>query len=60
MSTTSSNHVGFWQRFVTWQEHSHRDTELRNLSDRSLRDIGLSRGNENLPTCSPLFIRGFF
>jgi uncharacterized protein YjiS (DUF1127 family) len=59
MSTPNSNHFGFWQRFVTWQDRSHRDIELRNLSDRSLRDIGLARGDER-PTCSPLFIRGFF
>lgn len=59
MSATNSKHVGFWQRFVTWQERSHREIELNNLSDRSLRDIGLTRGDERLPICSP-FIRGFF
>jgi uncharacterized protein YjiS (DUF1127 family) len=60
MGTTNSNQIGFWQRFVTWQERSHREVELRNLSDRSLRDIGLSpRSDERLPICSP-FVRGFF
>jgi uncharacterized protein YjiS (DUF1127 family) len=32
-----------------WQERSYRNTELRNLSDRTLRDIGLVRGNEISP-----------
>ena len=34
------------QRIDVWQDRANRRIELRNLSDRTLRDIGLSRGNE--------------
>jgi uncharacterized protein YjiS (DUF1127 family) len=60
MSTTNCNHVGFRQRFFTWQECLHREMVLKNLSDRSLRAIGLSRRDERLPARSPLFVRGLF
>jgi uncharacterized protein YjiS (DUF1127 family) len=50
---TNSKHVGFWQRFVTWQERSHREIDLNNLSDRSLRDIGLSRSDERFANLAP-------
>jgi uncharacterized protein YjiS (DUF1127 family) len=32
--------------FTTWHDRANSRMELQNLNDRTLRDIGLSRGNE--------------
>ena len=45
MGTMKSSHLNFWQRYVAWQDHVYRRAALRSLSDRSLRDIGLSHRN---------------
>jgi uncharacterized protein YjiS (DUF1127 family) len=46
--------------FVTRQDRTNCSVELRNLSDRTLRDIGLTRGNEGCYSASPFWVRGFF
>jgi uncharacterized protein YjiS (DUF1127 family) len=38
-----------WRRLVIWQDRVNVGIETRNLSDRSLRNIGLSRGREEFP-----------
>jgi uncharacterized protein YjiS (DUF1127 family) len=45
-------------RFVTWQDRGNARIETRNLSDRTLRDIGLTRGNEPCYVASPFWVRG--
>jgi uncharacterized protein YjiS (DUF1127 family) len=44
--------------FFTRLEEVNSGAELRNLSDRTLRDIGLTRGNERCYSASPFWIRG--
>jgi uncharacterized protein YjiS (DUF1127 family) len=50
MSKTNLNAFRVWQQmkaaFTAWQDGTDSRRELRNLDDRTLRDIGLSRGNE--------------
>jgi uncharacterized protein YjiS (DUF1127 family) len=50
MSKTNLKAFRVWQQmkaaFTTWQDGANSRMELRNLDDRTLRDIGLSRGNE--------------
>jgi uncharacterized protein YjiS (DUF1127 family) len=50
MSNTNQQTFRVWQQmktaFTTWQDLTNSRMELRNLDDRTLRDIGLSRGNE--------------
>ena len=46
--------------FVTRMDRANFRIELRNLSDRTLRDIGLTRGNEGCYSASPFWIRGAF
>jgi uncharacterized protein YjiS (DUF1127 family) len=50
MSKTNLKAFRVWQQmkaaFTTWQDGANLRMELRNLDDRTLRDIGLSRGNE--------------
>jgi len=50
MSTINRKPFRVWnnvrQGFVTWQDRVNLRVELRSLSDRTLRDIGLSRGDE--------------
>jgi uncharacterized protein YjiS (DUF1127 family) len=38
-----------WQRLVAWQDRVDVRIAARNLNDRSLRDIGLTRGREDFP-----------
>ncbi len=45
--------------FVTWQERANSRIERTNLSDRTLRDIGLTRGNEGCYSASQFWGRGF-
>ena len=40
-------------RFVIWQDFGNARIETRILSDRTLRDIGLRRGNERCYVASP-------
>jgi uncharacterized protein YjiS (DUF1127 family) len=44
--------------FVTRLDRANTSEELRNLSDRTLRDIGLTRGNERCYSASPFWVRG--
>ena len=44
MSTINPKQV--WTRFVAWQDRLTMRVEINNLNDRTLRDIGLHRGNE--------------
>jgi uncharacterized protein YjiS (DUF1127 family) len=46
--------------FVTRMDRANCSMELRNLSDQTLRDIGLTRGNEGWYSASPFWIRGAF
>ncbi len=46
-------------RLVTWQDLANSRIEARNLSDRTLRDIGLTRGNERYYVASPFWVRSF-
>ena len=50
MSKTNLKALRVWRQmkvaFTTWQDGASSRMELRNLDDRTLRDIGLSRGNE--------------
>jgi len=50
MSETNLKALRVWQQmkvaFTTWQDRANSRMELRNMDDRTLRDIGLSRGNE--------------
>ena len=50
MSKTNLKAFRVWRQmktaFTTWQDGANSRMELRNLDDRTLRDIGLSRGNE--------------
>ena len=48
------------QSFVARLDRASRSIELRNLSDRALRDIGLTRGNEGCYSASQFWMRGFF
>jgi uncharacterized protein YjiS (DUF1127 family) len=50
MTTKNPNELGFWRRFVAWRDRVNARIALRNVNDRTLRDIGLSRGNEKFPT----------
>jgi uncharacterized protein YjiS (DUF1127 family) len=49
-----------WRRvrhgFAAWQVGANARTELSSLTDRSLRDIGLSRGYERLRPAQPFWI----
>lgn len=44
----------FWtelrRRLIAWQDYQHSRFELRNQSDRTLRDIGLTRGGKDWMT----------
>ena len=42
--------------FVAWHDRANSRVELRNLSDRTLRDIGLTRGNERRRSVNPFWI----
>jgi uncharacterized protein YjiS (DUF1127 family) len=50
MSTMNLNQRGVWnqlkQSFLKWSERANSRIEQNNLNDRTLRDIGLSPGNE--------------
>jgi uncharacterized protein YjiS (DUF1127 family) len=46
--------------FITRLDRANYRIELRNLSDRTLRDIGLTRGNEGCYSASPFWTRSFF
>ena len=46
--------------FLAWHDRACSHTELRNLSDRTLRDIGLRRGDERCYSTSPFGVRGVF
>jgi len=50
MSKTNLKAFRVWRQmkvaFTTWQDGANSRMELRNLDDRTLRDIGLSRGND--------------
>jgi uncharacterized protein YjiS (DUF1127 family) len=46
--------------FAIRQDRAYSSIELRNLSDRTLRDIGLTRGNEGCYSASPFWVRGVF
>jgi uncharacterized protein YjiS (DUF1127 family) len=50
MSTMHQKRPTIWHRFVTWQDSLGARVEVDGLNDRILRDIGLTRGGENLPT----------
>jgi uncharacterized protein YjiS (DUF1127 family) len=53
--------INTWKRvkdsLVTWQDRANSHIELRNISDRTLRDIGLTRGNEGCYSASPFWVR---
>jgi uncharacterized protein YjiS (DUF1127 family) len=53
-----------WRRlkysFVTRMDRANSNIELRNLSDRTLRDIGLTRGSEGFYSASPFWTRAAF
>ena len=44
------------QSFTAWQGRANARIELTSLTDRSLRDIGLSRGFERLRPHQPFWI----
>jgi uncharacterized protein YjiS (DUF1127 family) len=46
--------------FITRMDRANSSVELRNLSDRALRDIGLTRRKESCYSASPFWMRGFF
>jgi uncharacterized protein YjiS (DUF1127 family) len=56
--------MGTWKQikhsFVTRLDRTNTTIELRNVSDRTLRDIGLTRGNEGCYSASPFWVRGSF
>ena len=49
MNSRNPKRTGIWQRFVTWQDRLGARVEVGGLNDRILRDIGLSRGERELP-----------
>ena len=44
--------------FTTWQDRSYVPMDLMNLSDRTLRDIGLCRHNKRPHPPLPFWIGG--
>ena len=58
MSPTIANPLGVWRqfkhRFLAWHDGSSSD--LPNLSDAILRDIGLSRGSERFKPAMPFWV----
>ncbi len=61
MSTTHQKQPSIWRRFLTWHGGMNARIELSNLNDRTLRDIGMRRGNERPLQPSSLFwIPGVF
>jgi uncharacterized protein YjiS (DUF1127 family) len=50
MSKTNRKAFGVWQQMksgvIVWLDRANSRMEMRNFDDRTLRDIGLSRGNE--------------
>jgi uncharacterized protein YjiS (DUF1127 family) len=58
MSRKISQTFRFWrqlkQDFMAWQDRATLQMEMRNLNERTLRDIGLTRGNERAnPSIQP-------
>jgi len=60
MDTRNAFPLRLWHRvrsgFAAWQVSAHARTELASLTDRTLRDIGLSRGFERLRPAQPFWI----
>ena len=60
MSATQANSRRLWCQFkhelLAWQSRSSFGTELTDLSDSILRDIGLSRGCERLRPAMPFWL----
>jgi uncharacterized protein YjiS (DUF1127 family) len=60
MDTRNAFPLRLWRRlrrgFATWQVSANARTEFSSLTDRSLRDIGLSRGFERLRPHQPFWI----
>ena len=58
MSTINPFHMldSVRHSFVTWRDRVNSRNELRNLGDRTLRDIGLSRGYERPGSAKPFWI----
>jgi uncharacterized protein YjiS (DUF1127 family) len=60
MDTTNAFPLRLWRRvrraFAAWHVSANGCTEVNNLTDRSLRDIGLSRGFERLRPHQPFWI----
>ncbi len=50
MDTRNGFSLRLWRRvrqsFTAWQDRANSRVELGSLTDRTLQDIGLSRGNE--------------
>jgi uncharacterized protein YjiS (DUF1127 family) len=50
MSKTNRKAFSVWQQMksgvIVWLDRTNSRIEMRNLDDRTLRDIGLSRGSE--------------
>ena len=44
------------KRITRWLDHMTRRSELTNLSDRILQDIGLSRCYTSVQTCKPFWM----
>jgi uncharacterized protein YjiS (DUF1127 family) len=60
MDTSNAFPLRLWRRvrrgFAAWQVGANECTELSSLTDRTLRDIGLSRGFERLRPARPFWI----
>jgi uncharacterized protein YjiS (DUF1127 family) len=60
MDTRNAFPLRLWRRvrrgFAAWQVSDYARTELASLTDRNLRDIGLSRGLERLRPVQPFWI----
>jgi uncharacterized protein YjiS (DUF1127 family) len=60
MITTNSIPLRVWRRvkhsLVTWRDRGNSCTELQNLSDSVLRDVGLSNGNERFKRAKPFWL----
>ena len=60
MDTNNALPLRLWRRvrhgFAAWRVSANARTELSSLTDRTLRDIGLSRGFERLRPAQPFWL----
>jgi len=60
MSTMIPNTARMWgeieRRFIVWLRRGNSRSEMRNLSDRELRDIGMSRYDAGQETAKPFWM----